>query len=234
MTSGRSRLARLAPVATSLTDEAAITARLTSRDPWLRYRKPRYQLQMIRDLERLLPPGDCRVLDIGAGNGLIGETLASVFPGKRVTGVDIAANVLPELRIPMVRYDGGRLPFADRSFDCALLCNMLHHVPPSGRLPLLREALRVTGDGPLIVKDHLASGLLDHLRLWALDVLGNAPRGAMIAARYLGNAEWEALLEALGCVGALLPVGHYRAGAWALCFPNRLEICLRISRIASI
>lgn len=229
MSSAAGRLISLPRDRVALPDADAIARRLAARDPWLRYRKPRYQLQMISDLAELLPPGDCRVLDIGAGSGLVGETLAVLFPGKDVTCVDIAGNVLPDLRIPFVRYDGERLPFADRSFDCALLCNMLHHVEAASRLPLLREALRVTGGGSLIIKDHLAGSALDHIRLWALDVLGNAPRGAMITARYLDNSQWQALLEALGCSGGVLPVGRYRGGLWAWCFPNRLEICLRVS-----
>jgi hypothetical protein len=111
-----------------------------------------------------------------------------------------------------------------------LFCNVLHHVKPEVRAPLLREALRVTGGGPLVIKDHLASTSLDGLRLWLLDVLGNAPRGAMIAASYLGEPHWEALLRELGCTGDMLPASAYRTGFGAWCFPNRLEICFRIDR----
>src|SRR3989442_7426895 len=148
-----------------LPDDAAISSRLAARDPWLRYRKPTYQLRMIKDLAQLLPSGACRIIDIGAGNGLVGETIAALLPGKSVTGVDVTDNALPDLRIPYLRVDGLRLPFADRSFDCAMLCNMLHHVAPGVRADLLREALRVTGGGPLLVKDHLAGAPLDRVRL---------------------------------------------------------------------
>jgi len=213
-----------------LPEDALIMRHLAARDPWLRYRKPRYQLQMIKDLAGLLPAEGCRVLDVGAGSGLIGETIATLFPGKSVTGVDIATNALPNLRIPLVRFDGGRLPFADQSFGCALFCNVLHHVKPEVRTGLLHEALRVTGGGPLVIKDHLASAPLDGLRLWLLDVLGNAPRGAMISASYLGERQWEALLRELGCTGDMLPASAYRTGLGAWCFPNRLEICFRIDR----
>jgi SAM-dependent methyltransferase len=213
-----------------LPEDAAILRHLAGRDPWLRYREPRYQLQMLKDLAALLPAGRCRVVDVGAGSGLIGEAIAALFPGKSVTGVDIAPNALSHLGIPLVRFDGRRLPFADRSFDCALFCNVLHHVKPQARTPLLREALRVTGGGPLVIKDHLAATPLDGLRLWLLDVLGNAPRGAMISASYLGEREWEALLRELGCAGHVIPVSAYRAGFGAWCFPNRLEICFRIDR----
>jgi SAM-dependent methyltransferase len=213
-------------------DAAAISRHLLARDPWLRRRRePRYQVQMIRDLAQLLPPGPCRILDIGAGSGLVGETLAALLPGKSVTGVDVAPNAAAGLGIPYVRFDGVRLPFADRSFDCAMLCNMLHHAKPGIRGALLREARRVTGGGPLLVKDHLTTGALDSLRLWALDVLGNVRQGFMVSATYLGRAEWEALLGELDCTAAMLPVGQYRAGLWALLFPNRLEICFRASSL---
>jgi SAM-dependent methyltransferase len=213
-----------------LPEDAAIVRHLVDRDSWLRYRKPRYQLQMLKDLAGLLPADRCRILDVGAGSGLIAETIAALFPGKSVTGVDIAPNPLANLRVPLVRYDGYRLPFADQSFDCALFCNVLHHVNPEVRTVLLREALRVTGGGPLLIKDHLRATPVDGLRLWLLDVLGNAPRGAMISANYLGALEWEALLRELGCSGDMLPVSAYRTGFEAWCFPNRLEICFRLER----
>ncbi|TAN58616.1 MAG: class I SAM-dependent methyltransferase [Rhodospirillales bacterium] len=216
-----------------LPDDAVIVRQLADRDPWLRYRKPRYQLQMIKDLASLLPPGGCRVLDVGAGSGLIGETIATLFPEKSVTGVDIATNNRHDLRIPFVRFDGRRLPFADKSFDCVLFCNVLHHVRPEVRTGLLGEALRVTGGGPLVIKDHLASAPLDGLRLRFLDFLGNAPRGSMISADYLGEMEWEMLLREVNCTGETLPVSAYHADLWNWCFPNRLEICFRVRRQSS-
>lgn len=213
-----------------LPDDAAIVRYLASRDPWFRRSEPRYQLQMIKDLAGLLPAGPCRVLDVGTGSGLIGELIAELFPSTSVIGVDLAANAMRGLRIPFVRYDGRRLPFSDRSFDCALFCNVLHHVKPKHRPQLLREAMRVTGGGPLLIKDHVAGAPLDRLRLWLLDVLGNAPRGFMIEATYLDHRQWEALLAELDCAGAILPLSRYRSGAWAWCFPNRLEVCFRITQ----
>lgn len=204
------------------------------RDPWCRYRKPRYQMEMMRDLATLLPDGSCRILDIGAGSGLIGEAIASLLPGKSVTGVDVAGRAKPDLSIPFARFDGRRLPFGDRSFDCALFCNVLHHVKPEARIGLLREALRVTGGGPIVVKDHMAGRPLDGFRLWLLDFVGNAPRGAMVAADYLGPREWEDLLRELDCAGAILPVARYRRSLGAWCFPNRLEICFNMRASASL
>lgn len=211
----------------TLPSEAAVLEYFMRRDPWSRYRKPRYQIAMILDLAALLPAGSCRIIDIGAGSGLIGEAIASLLPGKSVTGVDVAARTKPGLSIPFARFDGRRIPFRDRSFDCALFCNVLHHVTPEGRIGLLREALRVTGGGAIVVKDHLFGRPLDGFRLWLLDFVGNAPHGAMVAADYLGARDWEGLLGDLDCAGEILPVARYRRSVWAWCLPNRLEICFR-------
>ncbi|HXZ54690.1 MAG TPA: class I SAM-dependent methyltransferase [Burkholderiales bacterium] len=215
------------PWGDTLPSEAAVLEYFVRRDPWSRYRKPRYQTEMMLDLAALLPIGSCTIIDIGSGSGLIGEAIASLLPGKSVTGVDVAARTKADLSIPFARFDGSRLPFRDRSFDCALFCNVLHHVKPEGRIGLLREAMRVTGGGPVVVKDHLASRPLDGFRLWLLDFVGNAPHGAMVAADYLGAREWEDLLRELDCAGVILPVAKYRRSLWTWCLPNRLEICFR-------
>jgi SAM-dependent methyltransferase len=220
------------PLPSWLPGDAAILQRLSARDPWLRRRRPYYQLRMIKDLAALVPPGPCHILDVGAGSGVVGETIAELFPGKSVVGVDVAHNPLPGLRIPLLQFDGTRLPFADASFDCVLFCNVLHHVQPPARGALLREALRVSSGGPILIKDHLAVEPLDRLRLWMLDALGNAARGFMVSAEYLSAPQWEELLRELDCAAEVLPASPYRRGLWAWCFPNRLEISLRISRAA--
>ncbi len=211
----------------SAPDDAAIAAWLAARQSLYRWRKPRYQIQLLRDLGALLPAGECRILDIGAGSGLLGEAIASLFPGKSLTGVDVAQRVLPGLRIPFVKFDGRRLPFADGAFDCALFCNVLHHVRREERVPLMREALRVTGGGPLLIKDHVAVSRLDHLRLAGLDFIGNVPFGGMVSAEYLDEAEWTGLFGALGCDWKSSPESRYRSRPSSWLFPNRLERCFR-------
>jgi SAM-dependent methyltransferase len=224
---------RLAPVARpSLPDwfpgDDELIERLVSHQPVYRYRRPRYQIQLLKDLVALMPQAATSVLDVGAGNGVIADTIATVFPGKHVSGVDVAHRVLPTVRVPVQTYDGQRLPFEDASFDCALLCNVLHHVNIDQRGPLLQDILRVTSGGPIIIKDHLASSRLDHRRLGWLDVAGNAPFGGMVEATYLEQQDWNALFADLGCTAEILPTSPYRGPALALAFPNRLEICLRV------
>jgi SAM-dependent methyltransferase len=226
------RPARAVPPS-SFPPEARVVDYLAGHQAVYRYRSPRYQIRLLKDLAALMPAGDCRVLDIGAGNGLIGGAIRDLFPGKSVMGVDISLRLLPSVGLSCTIYDGVNLPFADRSFDCALLCNVLHHVDPASRARVVREALRVTGGGPVIVKDHLARSRLDRLRLAALDLAGNLPFGGMVSAEYLGEGEWSSLLSQTGCTGTALPVSAYRSGLSALCFPNRLEFCFAVMQSPS-
>jgi SAM-dependent methyltransferase len=219
--------------ASPLPSDERIAGFLARHQPAYRYRRPRYQVRLLKDLALLMPAGDCRVLDVGAGNGLIGEAIAEFLPGKSVTGVDVAPRLLPTVRFPCAAYDGVNLPFADGAFDCALFCNVLHHVEPASRARLVREALRVTGGGPVIVKDHLARSALDRLRLAALDFVGNLPFGGMVRAEYLAERDWTRLLGELGCSRQALPASSYRSGLSALCFPNRLEVCFSIEQSRS-
>jgi len=168
------------------------------------------------------------MLDIGAGSGLVAEMIASIFPGKTVVAVDVTNRILPTVGVPFRTFDGTMLPFENGSFDCALLCNVLHHVKVDQRRGLLTEILRVTGGGPLVIKDHIAESRLDHFKLAWLDFAGNAPFGGMVEARYLGGSDWDALFGALHCTGDRLPDSPYRGAVYGLMFSNRLEICLRV------
>lgn len=87
-----------------------------------------------------------RCLDVGCGDGfVIGQNLA-VRPDLCVTGVDIrdAGPAFPEVA-RFVRYDGYALPFADATFEVAVMNHVLEHVPEP--LRLLREVHRVLVPG---------------------------------------------------------------------------------------
>jgi len=212
-----------------LPDEADITRFLAGHQAIYRFRKPRYQLQLLRDLAILLPKGKCRVLDIGAGSGLLAQAIASLFPGKTVMALDVAPRPLPTLRIPYRIFDGSHLPFDASAFDCALFCNVLHHVHPDLRLGLLNDALRITGGGPIVIKDHLAESALDRKRLVLLDLVGNLPFGGTISAAYLSRRDWEGLFRKLRCEAEMRIGSPYRTGISSTLFPNRLEVCFRVT-----
>jgi ubiquinone/menaquinone biosynthesis C-methylase UbiE len=95
-----------------------------------------------------------RLLEVGCGEGhLLGHVLGRCAP-EVVVGVDLSADVVRQAR---ARYgqraafqvaSADALPFADRSFDLVLACEVLEHVPDPARA--IDELARVTA-GELIV-----------------------------------------------------------------------------------
>ena len=188
-------------------------------------RYPYYRLQLTQYLARLLPErGACSMIDVGAGDGTLGGVFRNWRPDTTVVGVETFVRDERWMTgaIPMVRFDGRRLPFADRSFDVALLSNVLHHT--GDQLAVLREVCRVTR-GTVIIKDHLSRNLFDRWRLAFLDVMGNLRFGASTTGEYLSDAQWAAMFQAVGArkvhrYDAL----SFRTGLLERAFGNHLEI----------
>lgn len=194
-----------------------------------RKRPPVYQTAMLADLATVWSGHHANLLDIGGGTGVMAEVMQALLPVEAVTAIDVVDRYFPTLSVSTQVYDGTILPFPDDSFAAATINNVMHHVEPSQRGPLMHEIRRVVR-GPLYIKDHVAVSLLDHARLTALDAVGNIPFGGQISARYLSTAEWEALARNHRYTIAAQSCGAYRSGLMARLFPNSLEITLRLER----
>ncbi len=171
--------------------------------------RARRKYRFIRSfLPRRTAPLD--VLDLGAGEGYVGEAVARALDA-RVT----LADVLPMNRtaLPHVVYDGRTLPFADGSFDVTLLYFVLHHAADPERV--LREALRVARRRVIVVES-VYTGRWDRRLLTRLDRLANRLRsgGRMRAQeahlQFRTAAAWRDLFASEGA--ALLAEG--RRGRW--------------------
>jgi SAM-dependent methyltransferase len=88
------------------------------------------------------------ILDIGAGEGAVLERLAELGFGRELHALEIsdsAVDVIRERAIPSLvecqSFDGYTLPYADGSFDLAILSHVLEHVEYPRRL--IYEAGRV-------------------------------------------------------------------------------------------
>lgn len=90
------------------------------------------------------------VLDVGGYPCL----LARAFPHWNVTTTDIYAGGHP----PYVKASGAHLPFADGSFDVALACDVLEHVPAPAREAFLQEMLRVSRRGVIVAGPYSTPG----------------------------------------------------------------------------
>jgi SAM-dependent methyltransferase len=91
------------------------------------------------------------VLDVGCGEGYVGEELRARGVGQ-VWGVDIV-DLRRNKAGPFRLYDGQTLPFADDQFDLVTLNFVLHHVPDDLKIALVREALRVTRAKLFVLED---------------------------------------------------------------------------------
>jgi SAM-dependent methyltransferase len=100
---------------------------------------------MALEVARVLPPR-ARVLDVGCGSGFIAHHLSGLL-GAGVVGLDVRRNI--DAPIEYLRYDGGRFPVPDGSFDAALLCYVLHHA--RDQRAFLGEVRRVLRGGGLAV-----------------------------------------------------------------------------------
>jgi SAM-dependent methyltransferase len=143
-------------------------------------------------------PAGAKVLDLGAGEGFVGEVV------RGETGAEVVlADVVDFNRttLPLVRYDGRSLPFESGQFDLTLLIYVLHHAREAERV--LAEARRVTR-GPIVVLESVREGPLQHRVFVRLDKLANALRsgGAMRAQEaslhIRSDGEWRAVFERLG------------------------------------
>lgn len=146
-----------------------------------------------------------KVLDVAAGHGMFGITLARLNPGVQVTAVDWknvlavaqehaqAAGVAARVRLlPGSAFD---VPFGD-GYDVVLLPNILHHFDPPTCERLLTKVRRALAPGGRVVivefvPDDDRSGPPEAVR-FALSMLAGTPAGdAYTFAEYqtmLGHA----------------------------------------------
>lgn len=113
-------------------------------------------------------------------------------PGLDITGIDVL--VREHTSFPVRAFDGLTIPFADSSFDAALLVDVLHHAKDAERL--LREAARVAP--VVVVKDHLSDGALAQPRLRFMDRVGNARHGVALRYVYWRRRQWLEAAERSG------------------------------------
>ena len=83
---------------------------------------------------------DCSsLLDLGCGDMILTEFIHN-NSDLRVTGIDTVDSNLS--RLPVLLYDGDRIPFPDRSFDATMVAYVLHHCQDIAAV--LSEMKRVT------------------------------------------------------------------------------------------
>lgn len=112
----------------------------------------------------LAGPRPGRVLDLGAGPGVLGDELAA--RGARVFSLDVAAPMLDPADGRSVAADAVAIPFRDATFDTVLALGLTTYVADLDRL--LLEAARVLRPGGRLVVTFTRHGAPDTLLRGAL------------------------------------------------------------------
>lgn len=140
-----------------------------------------------------VPAGPGSVLDLGCGDGQVAVALMQRRPELTVEGVDVL--VRPVTHIPVTRYDGTTLPFADQSFDHVTIVDVLHHTDDPAAV--LAEAARVARQS-VVIKDHLREGWMAGSTLRLMDWVGNRGHDVRLPYNYLDEKEWSAAFARAG------------------------------------
>ena len=143
------------------------------------------RVHRLRDAIENLIPLNARALDIGCGDGWLTRLIQERRPDIDIQGIDIM--VRPGAHVRVTAFDGNEIPFPDKSFDVAMLVDVLHHA--NDPFALLREAARVTRRR-LVIKDHLLKGLLARETLVFMDRLGNARHNVVLPFNYWTPERW--------------------------------------------
>lgn len=106
---------------------------------WQEYARPSIYREYVRGL-RSWVHGE-RILDVGAGDGLIAHVIGAVG----IEFDEIAVAFARQHDVDVVQGDAGKLPYESKSFDTVFLGDVIEHLPDP--LPALREAHRVLRNG---------------------------------------------------------------------------------------
>jgi ubiquinone/menaquinone biosynthesis C-methylase UbiE len=151
---------------------------------------PTREETIVQNLKPLLADKP-RVLEIGAGNGLVAQQLQNAT-GAQFTLLDVVDYNASGL--PMQLYDGRSVPFEDDSFDLALMVFVLHHNPDPR--PVMREALRVARQGVLVVEND-TRGMLKKVATRLIDSTEWLYRGVPRNYFTKSSEEWRKFFDAL-------------------------------------
>lgn len=117
------------------------------------------------------------IIEVGCGDGSLAQAL--VEDGHRVFACDLPSPMNPALTLPYAFHANGcQLPIRSDSFDFAVSCDALEHVPPADRRAFLSELVRVTRPGGMIVFTAFVKKTLS-FRVWGaiwLIVRGTLPQ----------------------------------------------------------
>lgn len=99
-------------------------------------------------------PDTLRALDLGCGVGITDCYLTSHF--KKLHGIDLSRGIVKKAaelnpKVTYRHYAGSKLPYASNSMDVTFTICVMHHVLPSKLGAFVKEMIRVTRRGGLVL-----------------------------------------------------------------------------------
>lgn len=177
---------------------------------------------MIQLLRHIVSGPITAVLDIGCGSGKVLYDLSSTLRTSTRTGCDLSLRALQRAvkrdgNATFVMCDATNLPFASRSFDLALLCDVLEHC--SAPDAVLKEALRVAHMA--CIKMPCERNLWTAWRIWRRHIPADYYRvkyGHLKAYSFWDIKRW---LESFGTICAIqsVPLKKHE-GRWPCLVPR--------------
>ncbi len=159
-----------------------------------------------RRVGRHLLPGE-RVLDYGAGTGILGTWLAERH-GVEPTLADLVEYRNRRRHLPFIKMeDPFGVPAPDRSFDAVLLLLALHHNPYESQGKVLAEAARLFRRRLIVIEDTPFTRL-DRAANVVWDKVLNLRHGVPTPCTFRGVDEWLAIFQEHGLTA--LHVESYR------------------------
>jgi 2-polyprenyl-6-hydroxyphenyl methylase/3-demethylubiquinone-9 3-methyltransferase len=160
-------------------------------------------------------PSPGKVLEIGCGDGIMTEHLATLYPQARITGIDIC----PEpgrlfrgdaARVRFLRASAPELSAAERhSYELVVIADVIHHVPRDERIPLLNSAVDlVIPGGTVIFKEWLREPTAICLTNFLFERIITGDR-----VSYLREHEFRTLTTGVFGRGSIR--GEFRIGPWS-------------------
>jgi SAM-dependent methyltransferase len=153
-------------------------------------------------LAELVPLAGQDIIELGCGAAGLARKLLSRHPDSRVTGLEVdqrqhAKNLAaPQAGLHFMAGVAQAIPFADASFDLALMLKSLHHVPTASLAQALHEAARVLRPGGhLYVSEPVYDGEFNEvMRLFNDEGVVRAAAQAAVDAALRGGA-WAQVAE---------------------------------------
>lgn len=140
-----------------------------------------------------LIPHAARALDVGCGDGYLAHLVKQRRPDIKIEGIDIL--VRSQTHVPVDRFDGQTIPYADASFDVVMFVDVLHHTEDP--MILLREAVRIARTA-IVIKDHTCDALFAGPTLRFMDRVSNARHGVALPYNYWPRQRWFEAFDMLG------------------------------------